>query len=175
MKQITEQEWETIKENLWTDFLQNASAEEIHKSVMTSNWDDCKTLLKFITDNPEKIDKATALLAYWKSQPDWFKKFENEQDYINKEGYNLFLYHFLEKVEHLFSQNNYAKSIIYFDPKSCEFYEEIRNEAILNLIPEIMKQSTGNQYVEYPEDFEDGLPFPIAQKLFDLLDEYEIM
>ena len=199
MKKITEQEWIVMKANLWTDFLQNASPLEIHQSVMTANWDDCKNLLQFIIDYPKKIDKATALLAYWKTQPDYYKKFENEIDYIEKVGYNLFFYQFINKVEQNFSEGKHINSIIFFDPKNCEFYQEIEREiddeelelykglgedffdAISNsketikLIPEIMKQSTGNEYVEEPEDFEDGLPLSLAQKLFDLLDEYEVI
>nr|WP_241428075.1 DUF4274 domain-containing protein [Tenacibaculum finnmarkense] len=149
---------------------------------MTSNFDGNSFLCNWIKNNP-KIDKAIILTVYWMSAPRWKKKFLNREDYLEKEGYDIENYDFVEEIEKKYIDGYYKGNEIIFDPKSdIEDYNwtsDYLDETVVREIPEIMfKQTEGNiELKEYPEDFDEGLPLkPIdyAQKVYDIFEEYEV-
>ncbi|HEX6431379.1 MAG TPA: DUF4274 domain-containing protein [Niastella sp.] len=98
MKKVTEQEMENLINQLWLEFLSQATPLEIHQSVFTANWDGNRFLLNWIKDNPE-VDKATILIAYWKSAPRWNKQYANREEVLEQAGWNINSYDFTEEVE----------------------------------------------------------------------------
>ena len=64
------------EDEVWANYLEAASSVEIHRSLISSNWDCNRYLLKFLLENP-KVDRATILIAYWMSGPRWLKQYKN--------------------------------------------------------------------------------------------------
>lgn len=180
MKTITEQEHQQLENNIWKQFLTNATPLEIHQSVISSNWDGNSFLLNWIKDNP-KTDKATILIAYWMSAPRWKKQFLNREDYLEKEGYGIAGFDLIEELEQRYINGFYKDSNIEMDPANdqdgYDWTKEYLDKTTVRDIPPVMFQKLEGQKVERPEHFDEGLPMsPIdyAQQLYDLLDEYEI-
>jgi len=181
-EKISTEEFEMFEHEIWKEFLENATQLEIHKSVMTSNFDGNKLLLNWIKDNPE-VDKATILVAYWMCAPRWNKKFLNRDDCLEKQGYRIEEFDFIEEIEQKYIDGFYQGTGIIFDPKSdVENYDwtsDYLDEIVVREIPKVMFEPTEGQIEikEYPEDFDEGLPLkPIdyAQKIYDIFEKYEV-
>jgi len=182
-KKISEEEFEVLENEIWKKFLDNATDLEIYKSVITSNFDNNHFLLTWIKNNYE-LDKAIILAAYWMSAPRWRKKFLNREDCLKKEAYGIEIFDFVEEIENKYLKGFYKGTGIIFDPKDdVEDYDwttDYLDEEVVREIPEIMYKPTSGsiELKSYPEDFADGLPLmPInyAQKVYDILDEYEVV
>ncbi|WP_062061414.1 DUF4274 domain-containing protein [Aquimarina longa] len=181
-KKISTEEFEKLEHKIWLEFLENATQLDIYKSVITSNFDGNSFLCNWIKDNP-KIDKAIILVVYWMSAPRWKKKFLNREDYLEKEGYGIDGFDFVEEIEKKYIAGFYKGNEIIFNPKSdVEAYDwtsDYLDEIVVREIPEIMFKPTEGkiELKEYPEDFDEGLPIsPInyAQKVYDIFDEYDV-
>ena len=182
MKKITEEEIKNLENKIWLEFLENATPIEIHKSLVTSNFDDNSFLLNYIKDNP-KTEKGTILQAYWLSNPGYFKKFKNREEVLEKCSYSIDGFDFVEEVEKKFCEGFYQGNEIIFNPKSdmvdYDWSEEYNVNNVVREIPEIMFEPTEGKFElkEFPRDFDNGLPLePInySQKVDDLYDMYEI-
>jgi hypothetical protein len=57
-----------IINSVWAEFLACASSKEVHQALIHSNWDDNQYLLDWLLTS-RKVDKATALIAYWMCGP----------------------------------------------------------------------------------------------------------
>lgn len=181
-KKITTQEIEILENKIWSEFLENATPTEIHKSVITSNFDGNSFLLKWIKNNP-KTEKGTILQAYWLSNPSYFKEFKNREELMKKSAFSIDGFDFVEEIEKKYCEDFYQGNEIIFNPKSdvedYDWTEEYDIDDVVREIPEIMLKPTSGQIEikEYPDDFDNGLPMePIdyAQKVYDLYEEYEI-
>lgn len=177
-KKITEQEFMQFKNQIWTDFLNNATPTEIHQSVISSNFDGNKFLLDWIKDNP-KVDKATMLIAYWMSAPRWKKQFKDRVEVSEKASWLLEDFDFVEEVEQKYIQNFWIESNIELDPKSdqdgYDWTSDYLDKVIVREIPQPMFQKLNGKVVQ-AKNFDDGLPIlPIdyCQRVWDLYDEYD--
>ncbi|MEL0650039.1 DUF4274 domain-containing protein [Algibacter sp. TI.3.09] len=181
-KKITTEEFEVLENKIWLEFLEKATPIEIHKSLITSNFDGNSLLLNLIKNNP-KTDKGTILVAYWMSSPSYFKEFSNREDLLEKSSFSIDGFDFVEEIEKKYCDGFYQCNEITFDPKSdSEDYDwtsEYDEGVVVRKIPKIMFEKINGkiEIKEYPKDFDNGLPMkPIdyAQKVYDIFEEYEV-
>lgn len=168
MKKVTYREFEDFENNLWNEFLESATNEEIHMSIVTVNYDDLyrenHPLVSYILTN-NKIDKGSILTFYWKQQPQYLPTKE-----------------FLNVVENNYLKNFYSNEKIFFNPTNdngenwTEVYEKTKLEVreVPLKMKEIVQGETVPELFEV-EDFEDGLPIRYAEKIMDYLNEHQII
>lgn len=180
MKKITEAELEQLEQNIWSAFLNQATATEIHQSVITSNWDGNSYLLNRIKDHPE-TDKATILIAYWMSAPRWMKQFSDREDLLAKQGYGADDFDLVEELEHKYTSGFFTKSNIAMDPRKDQdgynWTGDYLDKETVREIPAVMFAKLEGETVARPDHFDEGLPMsPVnyAQQVYDLYDEYEV-
>ena len=174
---ITEAEFQAFENEIWRSYLESASQEQIFQSVITSNWDSNQFLLNWIKDNPE-TDKASILTAYWMSAPRWQKKFETREDCFNQQPWGIEAFDFVESLEEMYVSGYYKTSQIAFDPKcDVEGYDwasDYLDEVTVRTIPTVMFEKLDGRAIEWPEDYEEGLPFAFSQKIDALYDRYDV-
>ena len=178
------QEIEKFENAIWEEFLSTASPKEIHQSVITSNWDENKYLLNWIKNNPN-IDKATALVAYWMSGPNFLKQYETRKD--AEKDFSLEDFDFIEEIEQKYLDGFWKNSRFEYDPTNdlygcsddddCgyDWTKEYIDGTIVREIPSVMYKKLEGEKLEYPDNFEEGLPKAYMQKIYDYTDEIEDM
>ena len=174
---ITEEQFEELENAIWLEFLNKASALEIHKSLITSNWDGNDFLLNWIKDNP-KVDKATILITYWMSAPRWMKQYTDRDDCAKKASWEVDDFDFVEELEHKYINGFFTESNIELDPANDHQGEDWTNEymdkTIVRDIPTIMYQKLEGEKIEEPDDFDEGLPMEYTQRVYNLFDVYDV-
>lgn len=160
------------EEEIYKEFIEKASSEDLFKSVVTLNYDSIDLVSLFTEKILEDrtVDKGIALAFYWRLAPRYTKKY-NSIDQVPewlKESYKT-----ITKIEEKFLNEFYIKSEIYYDPKS-DFGEDFTTDYLENdphnkLPKEMENKIEGQIFIEEPYDtFEDGLPFELSEKVFDL-------
>jgi hypothetical protein len=110
-----------------------SKAEKIYLQAATYNWDNGLKPLELILQN-EAVDKATALLIYWRSAPSFYYGYSSEKEIPTwaKAGFKL-----MKKAEKLildkFSAADYVAEISYTPeedrlPKTAEIAAKIPKE-----------------------------------------------
>ncbi len=182
MQQITQTEFDKKYDAIWLDYLSQASQMDILKSVVTYMYtDEDYFFLNWLKDNPTTCE-GVALACYWYNTPTWYKQFATREECPNKKRFD-----FIEDLERKYVAGFYQKSNIAFDP--INDFSQNGNErtdwtkeyarAIKQVrdIPQIMKQRNSGdiELMDYPEDFECGLPFAYIDKVEALFANYEII
>ena len=167
MTKISENRFNEMVNNIWSEYLSQASTEDLHQTVLTKNYGDVyiggngEWIMLWIVDNPN-TEKATALLLYWKL---------GARGIIDK-------YPLIDKLEENLINNFYKSQLLGFNPKNdTEGYNwtsDYRNNPIQRDIPIELEHSIEGQNVYRSSDFEDGLPIEYYEKIDALFDEYEI-
>ncbi|MGD1839941.1 MAG: DUF4274 domain-containing protein [Thermonemataceae bacterium] len=160
--------FDEIEEKIWAEYLVEASTINIHRSVIDANWDGNHYLLQWIKDNPQ-VDRATILIAYWMSAPQWFKQYATREESSNPASID-----WLEEVEQKYLAGFYQLTTIAMDPASdqdgYDWTSEYTDLVLKRSIPKVMYQKLPGEVVERPEEgFEEGLPLTYAQKLNDII------
>jgi len=88
----------------------SARALALHRKAHDFNWDDDLDELRKIIRSPS-CDLGTALLVYWRGQPDFFRRFANRQEVSEPETYYM-----LVEIEEKVLGGFYKKACISFDP-----------------------------------------------------------
>ena len=174
MSDLTSDDLERMEDEVWADFLKNASQEEIFQSVLDSNWDGNGFLLSQIKDNPT-TDKATILLAYWMSNPGWFKQFADREEILTKARHSIEGFDFVAAIEKKYLEGFYTQSNIALDPANDPYREnwtEGQGEGVAS-IPSLMFEKLEGKKVGSPTDFEEGLPPEYAQRLQVIIAKYD--
>ncbi len=147
---------EFCRNQVWGEFLAQATADEIHQSLLSSNWDNNEFLLDWILEHPQ-VDKATILLAFWMGGALEMEVYE--QKYLS--GF-------------------YTISDIAMDP-ACDqdgYNWTIDDERYshpdfaLLVSSEMLKPLTG-RVITMPTDYVEGLPLAYYDKFCALLEEME--
>lgn len=143
---------EQLAANKIIDFAKGQSSKIWHQMVMDWNWDNYKSFLNWLIENPES-DQATILMIYWKSNP--------EDEFPNK-----------QLIENNFIKEFYKNHFFSFDPENDEGDNWVSyiSEEVKKTIPAIMFRKLEGENVSYPEGFIEGMP----EKLFyEIEDFYE--
>jgi len=93
---------------------------EIHFIVENYNWDDGPSVLNWIVNSP-LCTKASALIIFWSSAPDYYMEFEKgsvlKQFDDKVDEYNTEVFRLLENVVERVEKDNFHELDIYFDSK----------------------------------------------------------
>ncbi len=187
-KLINEEEYDQLVNEIWQDYLSQATQEEIYYSVIDSNWDDNQYFLNWLLENP-KVDKASILAAYWMSEPYFAKQFQNREEVNKKKSWYLDDFDFTENIEKKYIAGFYTESQIACDPKNVELedneYAELNDRTKPNIssgklvreIPKIMFQKIDGKAFD-PKKFYgkyiEGLPEDYYKKIEELDEKYEL-
>jgi hypothetical protein len=178
-KKAAEEEFERFANSVWAEFLNNATAKEIHQSVIDSNWDGNKFLLNWIKDNPN-VDKAAVLIAYWMSGLRWNKQYKDREDAsLANRRLETFEFDFTEEIERKYQAGFWKNGNIELNPKcDCDGYDwtsDYLDKTTVRDIPAVMFEKLEGEKVDRPDDgWAEGLPMAYYMKIEDFLDEYEI-
>jgi len=162
---MTSDEYEVFTREVWHGFLADATAEDIHRSLLTVNWDDADLehpLWARILADPS-VDRATALAAYWMSGPRWHKQHTAEEA-CQKDGAVS------EEIEERYVAGFWTQAGIGYDPRcddGQDWTEEYSDVTTVREIPAVMFEPVCGAVVPRPEDgWDDGLPHELAERLF---------
>ncbi len=116
-KFIRDKFFETSFDNKTVDKadFEKLTSSELHYLASIYNWDDDKDVLTWIA-NSTKCDKGTALLIFWRSEPDFYTRFDNEQE----ADYEADVYRLVRNIIDNFSSGFYKNSRISYDPNEDE-------------------------------------------------------
>lgn len=155
-------------DEIWANYLETASSVEIHKSLINSNWDCNRYLLKFLLENPN-VDKATILIAYWMSGPGWLKQYKNSDECVShaREGYD-----FMQRLEKKYINGFYKTNNIEMDPSNdqgdFDWTAEYSDIETFVEIPPLMYEKLSGKTIENPKDYIEGLPKDVYKQIENL-------
>ena len=125
---------------------------QLHYLAGIYNWDDGTEVLDWIISSP-RCDKGTALLIFWRAEPDYYTKFDNELEAdTDKEIYLL-----LRKIITNWQSGFYKKERFKFDPIAEGYNVDYRYPNEKWQIPDEMKKSTTGSSVYGLDDIQTGL------------------
>jgi len=119
------------------DFDKLKSSKELHYLASIFNWDDDKDILEWIINSP-LCDRGTALLIFWRSQPDFYTRFDNEDEV----DYERETFRLVRNIVKNFQDGFYKKARIRFNPQSDEFDVNCVDPKAKWEIPDEMKKGT---------------------------------
>jgi len=117
------------------EFDKQKTPAELHYLASIFNWDDDKDVLEWIVNNP-LCDKGTAFLIFWRSQPDFYTRFENEDE----AEYDRETFRLVRNVVLNFQNGFYKSARIKFNPNSDEFDVSYVDPKAKCVIPDEMKK-----------------------------------
>ncbi len=123
------------------------STEDLYRRAQTHNWEEGFRFLRNILEH-QNCDKGTALMMYWNSNPEYFTRYESEEDAQSWERAN---YRFLKLIEEKYPKIDIE--VITYDPHEDEkvglYNKEFEPKQKL---PDAMYQKTnGNRYFKEVE------------------------
>ncbi|MCX8526270.1 DUF4274 domain-containing protein [Chryseobacterium formosus] len=111
-------------------------AEKLFVSTELYNWDNGNNRL-YETLNSEHCDKATALMIYWRADPNfYYSRYNSETDV--PEGWQLNGYKLMKKAEKLLLENNFPETISYTPDED----RIPKDRSVLKKIPSQLLQPT---------------------------------
>lgn len=135
------------KEPKSEDFKLLNTSSSMHFLADIYNWDDGEEVLDWIISNP-KCDKGTALLIFWRAEPDDYTCFSNEKEADDEKG--IFL--MLKKIIDNFETGFYKRERICFDPEEEGYDLDYKDEDAKWAIPDFMKKRTkGIKVIYFPD------------------------
>lgn len=123
--------------------LLNNSA-SMHFLAENYNWDDGEEVMDWIISNP-KCDKGTALIIFWKSEPDYYTQYKNAEE----AEYNSLAFLMVRKIIENFETGFYKNESIAYNPKEEVYDLDYKYENAKWEIPDFMKQPTKGGRVFY--------------------------
>ncbi len=123
------------------------STEELYRRAQTHNWDEGFKFLRNILEH-QNCDRGTALMMYWNSNPEYFTKYESEDELQSWEKSN---YRFIKMIEEKYP--TIEQEFIIYDPYEDEKVGLHKGKfEVKKILPEIMYQKTkGSRYFKEVE------------------------
>lgn len=125
---------------------------QLHYLANIYNWDDGTEVLDWIVSSP-KCDKGTALLIFWRAEPDYYTKFDNEVEADTDQE----IYLLLRKVIAKWQSGFYKKKRFQFDPIAEGYDVDYRCPNEKWVIPDKMKKTTRGSSVYEIDDLRHRL------------------
>ena len=178
MKELSDEEIDKLTEDFVIGYFKSVGPREWHLSASDWNYDSGREALRWIINNPE-TEKATALMIYWMSAPAWQKQFADRDDAVAKNSWYAGSYDFIEEIENNYTSGFYTRETIGYDPanddEGYDWTSDYDDITRLREIPAIMYEKIEGEQLARPEDYEDGLPVPVYEKLIELYEQYGIL
>jgi Domain of unknown function (DUF4274) len=145
------------------DWLLNESApDEWHRIALLAGWDSTEPLIfKWIARQPD-CEAATALVLFWKAQPEIFLHSSFDAD--KAAGDVVHIVELLNCIRLKFIENFYCNRNIGFDferdlwPPEFERIDKILGSRSLAIIPEELRQSFAGRVIDFVGYDADGFP-----------------
>lgn len=156
--------------NIIHEHLAAATPWEWHIYADGSNYSGNQQGLKWLLDQPS-LELATALTVYWNLGAAWYVAYETAAQAPNPETFAL-----LRLIEDRVHNGFYQGHSIWFDPMQSETAtpNDYPDQPVNRPIPAVMLQVVdGTEYYDrdvVQDDYEEGLPPAVAQRLFDVFD-----
>lgn len=177
MKKISNAVFTDLIDQIWLNFLQQATPEDIYQSVISSNWDGNQYLLNWILNHAE-VDQAVILAIYWMSGVRYLKQYKNREEVLEKASWSIESYDYLQQLEQKYLNGFWKNQNFAYDPShdhdEYNWVTEYAEIEIQQEIPEKMLQVLEGKHLTRSSKFEDGLPEPFLSQVWALFDEYEI-
>lgn len=158
---------------IWQQFLAQADTKALFFSVVTLNYDSgsgTHPLVQKILTDPS-TDLAVVKALYFRLGPRFLKQYASQDD---APEYLQDAYRLVEQLEQKVANGFYRQNAYYYDPASDfgeNWLKDYADIAVQNEIPQNMTSALNGEadlvIDELWESFEDGLPFELAEKLFD--------
>ncbi|GAA3994257.1 hypothetical protein GCM10022408_00680 [Hymenobacter fastidiosus] len=87
------------------------SSTELHYLASIYNWDDGTALLEWVV-NHSKCDRATALMIFWRSEPDFYTRFNSESE----ADFEADVFRLVRLIVSNFEANKYKKASLEYNP-----------------------------------------------------------
>ena len=160
--EIDEDEFDVLEAELIIDYLKKHSPEERQLLAIDWNFDNSKDVIKWIAEQTD-TDKGTALFLYWYMNPQFFKKYKDIVETLEKN----YLSGFYKNQKYAFDPKN--------DPYNSDYdwTDEVNEEEMKRAIPEEMYAALEGEVLESP-NWEEGIPDEVTavlDKLYEVLDE----
>ncbi|MBC7876655.1 MAG: DUF4274 domain-containing protein [Anaerolineales bacterium] len=91
------------------------TSEKLNEFAAHYNWDDGFEVPVWIINNPQ-CDRGTALMMYWRAEPQYFCKYATCDDIPNS-GWQISHYDFIREVEEKYINGFYKFQEILFNPR----------------------------------------------------------
>jgi len=157
--------WNIIREHL-----ESATSIDWHAYADGSNYTDNQPGLKWLLDQPS-LELATALTIYWNLGAAYYVEFETVEQAPDPATFEL-----LRLIEDRVQSGFYQGRSIWFDPMQSESAtpNDYPDQPVNRPVPPAMLQVVdGTEYYDRDlvlADYEEGLPFPVAQRIYDLFE-----
>jgi hypothetical protein len=112
------------------------TSRELHYLASIYNWDDGTEVLEWVINSP-LCDKGTALLIFWRSEPDFYTRFDNEEE----AEYERDVYRLVKNIIRNIETNYYKRSRIRFNAKDPPYDTDYVDKRAKWEIPGFMKRS----------------------------------
>ncbi|MDR3295690.1 MAG: DUF4274 domain-containing protein [Clostridiales Family XIII bacterium] len=121
-----------------------STPEELHYIAENHNWDDGTMVLRWIAESP-LCSEATALVIFWRAQPDDFTKYKLNAKTVSQYD-DMDVFDLIRTVLARYEKGLYAKTSISYDP-----IEDMPEE---QSVPDIMFQPANGEepYIHYVEE-----------------------
>lgn len=176
-KQISEEAFDEILDELVISYAKQADARELHQMAMEWNWDDDKPFLHWLIENPD-TDRGTILMIYWKYGPRYWKQFKDREHVLAEDEY-VESFDIIQNIEQKYTSGFYKTGRFAFDPNKKDYdgtvwSEEYSDKPAVSEIPAVMLQKVDGETVEPPEDFEEGIPPALIEQMEETYEQYDI-
>jgi hypothetical protein len=161
-------EHDKLVDGLIADYLKRVSPKTVHQMAMEWNWDSSDHFFDFVVDNPN-ADKATILMIYWMAGPRFDKQFSTKEESRQRMGSDS-TFELLEKIESNFQKDFYKSAKFHYDPNTEDHTGTIGAMQYLEIeivrdIPGIMFQKLSGEVIEANDDFDEGIPPGLFEKI----------
>lgn len=177
MKKISEEDFEELCDKELLAYVSNATPVVWHQMAMEWNYDNSNAFFNWLINNKE-TDKATALMIYWMSDPNFAKQYINRDDVLNKASWYINDFDFIELLEQKLLNGFFSNSNFAYNPQKDHtgenWTEENPNTTKVREIPAELYKPLAGQIVPEPTNFTEGYPQDLINTFDKLYEEYEI-
>ena len=178
MKKITMNQLELLIQFVWSEYLHQASSEDLYQSVISCNWDSNNHLLDWIMQD-QTVDQAVILAVYWMSDPTFAKRYMHREDVLAKDSWYVNNFDFIENLEEKYIRNFWHNNEIAFNPAhdqdGVDWTMTYDKSKVLRPISEKMFIALTGKKMYRDENFQEGLTESWNSKIWMIFDEHEIV
>lgn len=172
------QQLELLIQFVWSEYLHQASSEDLYQSVISCNWDSNNQLLDWIIQD-QTVDRAVLLAVYWMSDPTFAKQYLNRDEVLAKDSWYVNTFDFIENLEEKYIRGFWYKNEIAFNPAhhqdGIDWTMTYDKSKVLRPIPEKMCIALAGKKMYRNADFQEGLTELWNSKIWKIFDEHEII
>lgn len=177
-KQITKHQFDQLTNKMLIDYISNATPVLWHQMAMDWNYDNENIFFNWLINN-NQTDRATALMIYWMSAPQFAKQYNNREEVLQKEQWYVDDFDFIEQLESKLLNGYFVNSNFAYDPKNehtgTDWTRAHTDIKMVRKIPAVLYEPLNGDLIPVPTNFIEGFPPDIIDRWSILDEEYEIV